>query len=190
MRREPTVLRALGDALLGTRLAGRWSATGEMVTTHSAYDVATTTDWAEGSTQLVSAECWERCGPWDESYFLYSEEVDFALRARDAGFATRYVPGAGAVHLEGGSGSSPELWALLVTNRVRLFRSRHRRPSATVFWAIVLLREASRACLSREHSRTAVRWLLSPRRLRETPGPWSLVPHRAAPATATAWPGT
>jgi N-acetylglucosaminyl-diphospho-decaprenol L-rhamnosyltransferase len=189
MRREPTLLRALGDAILGTRIAGRWSATGEMVTRPSAYDVGTTTDWAEGSTQLVSAECWARCGPWNESYFLYSEEVDFALRARDAGFATRFVPEAGAVHLEGGSGSSPELWALLVTNRVRLFRSRHSRRLSVLFWAVVLFREGSRACLGREHSRTAVGWLLSPRRMRETPGPWSLRPDRSAPVNAIASPG-
>jgi GT2 family glycosyltransferase len=159
-----------------------------MVTRPSAYELTSTTDWAEGSTQHVSAECWARCGPWDESYFLYSEEVDFALRARDAGFATRFVPQAGAVHLEGGSGSSPAQWALLVTNRVRLFRSRHSRPLTAVFHAIVLLREASRACLRREHSRTAVRWLLSPRRLRETPGPWSLRPELRASAAASPGP--
>lgn len=171
MRREPTLLRALGDAVLGTRRAGRTDALGEMVTDPRRYDSAQTTDWAEGSTQLIGAACWRRCGPWDESYFLYSEEVDFGLRARDAGLVTRYVPAAGAVHLEGGSGSSPGLWALLVTNKVRLFRRRHGLVRAVPFWLVVLLREASRAALGRENSRAAVRAMVSPRRLAARPGP-------------------
>ncbi|KAE8764895.1 glycosyltransferase [Georgenia thermotolerans] len=171
MRREPTVLRALGDAVLGTERAGQQDSLGEMVTRLESYRGEQLADWAEGSTQLISAECWRRCGPWDESFFLYSEEVDFGLRARDAGFATRYVPAAGAVHLEGGSGSSPRLWALLVTNKVRLFRRRRGVLPALPFWVVMLLREASRAALGRPHSRAAAAALLNPRHLRELPGP-------------------
>ena len=74
---------------------------------------------------MLSRDCWHACGPWDESFFLYSEEADFDLRARDAGFATVYEPSAGAVHLEGDSGNSPQLWTLLQLNRVRHFRRRH-----------------------------------------------------------------
>jgi GT2 family glycosyltransferase len=171
MRREPTLLRALGDALLGAGRAGRYPLLGEVVTDDRRYESETSTDWAEGSTQLISAECWHRCGPWDESYFLYSEETDFDLRARDSGFATRYVPTALATHLEGGSAGSPRLWALLTVNRVRLFRRRNGRLSTVMFWAATVLREASRAALGKETSRAAVRALLSPVRLREMPGP-------------------
>ena len=70
-------------------------------------------DWAEGSTQLVSRACLDACGPWDESFFLYSEETDFHLRAGARGFGVQYVAAAQAVHLEGDSGTSPRLWALL-----------------------------------------------------------------------------
>lgn len=174
-RREPTVLRAVGDAVLGCRLAGKLNALGEVVTDPRAYTVEATTDWAEGSTQLVTAECWAACGPWDETFFLYSEETDFALRARDAGFRTRYLPTAHAVHLEGGSGASPQLWALLMVNRVKLFRRRNGLGATVGFWAATLLREGSRAALGRATSRAAVAALLSPRRLRErVAGPHSL----------------
>ena len=171
MRREPTILRALGDALLGATRAGRYAALGEVVTDPHAYRADAVTDWAEGSTVLISAECWRRCGPWDESFFLYSEETDFALRARDAGFATRFRPSARAVHLEGESRVSPGLWALLTVNRVRLYRRRHGPVRAVAFWAAVLLRELTRAAMGRRPSRAAVRALLSPARLREVPGP-------------------
>lgn len=171
MRREPTILRTVGDALLGANRAGRVTALGEVVTDERRYADESVTDWAEGSTLLISADCWRRCAPWDESFFLYSEETDFALRARDAGFVTRYTPAARAVHLEGGSAHSPRLWMLLTLNRVRLYRRRHGRVPTAAFWAVLVLREGSRALLGRPTSRVAVRALLSPRRLRETPGP-------------------
>jgi GT2 family glycosyltransferase len=173
-RREPTVLRAWGDALLGARRAGRHSAFGEVVTDRRCYDRPKLTDWAEGSTLLVSAECWRRCGPWDESFFLYSEETDFALRARDAGLMTRYLPSAQAVHLEGGSAGSPGLWTLLTLNRLRLFRKRNGRIRTAAYWSALVWREGSRALLGKTTSRAALRALVSPDRLREPRGPHSV----------------
>ena len=171
LRREPTALRAMGDAVLGARRAGRFAALGELVVGDEHYRTESTADWAAGSAQLVSRECWDRCGPWDESFFLYSEETDFALRARDAGFATRLAPSALAVHLEGDSKHSPRLWALLTLNRVRLYRRRHRSPAVAAYWGALLLREASRAVLGSRASRTAARALMSPARLKAAPGP-------------------
>ncbi|MGR6318707.1 glycosyltransferase family 2 protein [Micromonospora soli] len=171
LRREPTILRALGDAVLGARRAGRYAVIGEVVTDDRRYARETVTDWAEGSTMLISRECWQRCGPWDESFFLYSEETDFALRARDAGLVTRFVPEARAVHLEGDSRHSPRLWALLTLNRVRLYRRRHGLPRTAAYWFVLLAREASRALLGRQTSRAAARDLLRPAKIREVPGP-------------------
>lgn len=171
MRREPTIRRILGDALIGAGRAGRYRPLGEVVTDERHYAVEVRTDWAEGSTLLISAECWRRCAPWDESFFLYSEETDFALRARDAGFTTRFTPAARAVHLEGDSRVSAPLWTLLTLNRVRLYRRRHGVVTTAGFWGALLLREASRAALGRRPSRMAALALLSPARMREAPGP-------------------
>jgi len=181
LRREPTVLRALGDAVLGARRAGRIPVLGEVVTGQHYYAAESTTDWAAGSAMLISPECWRDCGPWDESFFLYSEETEFALRARDAGHPTRLAPQALAVHLEGDSKVSPRLWALLTLNRVRLYRRRHQRAATAAYWGALLLREVSRAAAGSEPSRAAARALLSPARLRETPGP-----HTVHSASATA----
>lgn len=176
LRREPTILRTLGDAVLGARRAGRYLLLGEVVTDERRYAAEAVTDWAEGSTMLISGECWRRCAPWDESFFLYSEETDFALRARDAGFATRFTPRARAVHLEGDSRHSPTLWALLTLNRVRLYRRRHGLVRTSVYWAALLLRELSRALLGKRPSRAAARDLLSPAKLHEKPGPATVHP--------------
>jgi N-acetylglucosaminyl-diphospho-decaprenol L-rhamnosyltransferase len=171
MRREPTVLRAAADALIGARRAGRIPLLGEHVTDPALYERPRTTEWAEGSTQLISAACLAACHPWDESFFLYSEETDFHLRAGDAGFAIRFVPSAGAVHLGGESSTSPALWSLLVANRVKLFAQRHGAGRTAAYWAMLLLREGTRALLGKRTSLRATRVLLDPTRLTAARGP-------------------
>lgn len=174
MRREPNIRRTLGEAFFGAQIAGRSAVFGETVTDPSFYETEMLTDWAEGSVQLISQECWTSCGPWDESFFLYSEETDFDLRARDSGFSTRYVPTAQAVHLEGGSASSPRLWPLLVVNQVRLYRRRNGLALTVPFWIATFLREARRAIAGKPTGRAGVKALLSPSRFRGQPGPHSV----------------
>ena len=171
MRRRPTILRAAADALIGASRAGRFAALGEIVTDVDRYERPSAPDWAEGSTQLVSADCVASCWPWDESFFLYSEETEFHLRAGDSGFAMRYVPTARAIHLGGESTTSPGLWSLLVANRVKLFAQRRGRLLAVPYWSVLLLREGSRAVLGKQTSRRAVATLLDPRRLASPRGP-------------------
>ncbi|MFB7665474.1 glycosyltransferase [Kitasatospora sp. NPDC056138] len=169
LRREPAVLRAVGEAVLGNRRAGRFALLGEIVTAEAAYRTAACADWATGAALLISWQCVQDCGPWDESFFLYSEETEYALRARDLGHRTRLAPEAHAVHLEGDSEVSPRLWTLLTLNKVRLFRRRNSAPATALFWAATLLRESSRALLGHRRSRRAAAALLSPARLRTRP---------------------
>ena len=57
-------------------------------------------DWAQSAALLVRREAAEQIGWLDERFFVYSDEVDFAKRLRDAGWRTLYVPDAVAVHHE------------------------------------------------------------------------------------------
>ncbi|SNY66141.1 glycosyltransferase [Paractinoplanes atraurantiacus] len=161
LRREPTVGRALGEAVLGQR-AGRFPALGETVLDREAYFTDGTADWATGAVMLMSRACLEACGPWEERFFLYSEETEFALRARDRGFVTELVADAEVVHIGGESRVSPALWSLLTVNRVRLYRMRHSAPASAFYWSAVFLREASRAALGHQRSRRAVTALVRP----------------------------
>ncbi|EDY57207.1 MULTISPECIES: glycosyltransferase family 2 protein [Streptomyces] len=162
LRRESSVLRALGEAVIGNRRAGRFPRLSELVTDPGAYRRPTRADWATGALMAISAECRAACGPWDESFFLYSEETEYCLRSRDLGYATQLEPSAEAVHLGGDSQVSPRLWSLLTVNRVRLYRRRHGAVPTACFRAAVLLRETSRAVLGRKASRAAVAALLRP----------------------------
>ncbi len=159
LRREPSWLGALGDALFGGRWRSRPGWLSEIVWDPEAYRCEHDVDWATGAALLVSRGCHAAVGAWNEEYFLYSEEVDYCARARDAGFRIRYVPDAEAQHLEGGSGRSPALTGLLARNRVRYYRSRHGRAASTVFRALVMLHELLRASAA-EH-RHALRTLVT-----------------------------
>ncbi|MEV5972696.1 glycosyltransferase family 2 protein [Streptomyces sp. NPDC051921] len=160
LRRESSLSRALGEAVLGNRRAGRFPRLSELVTAPAAYAGPTTTDWATGALMALSRACVVACGPWDESFFLYSEETEYCLRAGGLGLRTRLEPAARATHLGGDSRISPRLWSLLVVNRVRLYRRRHGLAATAAFRGAVLLRELSRAALGREPARAAVGALL------------------------------
>lgn len=166
LRREPTIRRALGDALLTVYRAGHFPGWGEFVMDPHSYAVHSTADWAAGPAMLISRECLTACGGWDESFFLYSEETEFCLRARDHGYHLVLVPDAIAVHLGGESGTSPNLRALLVVNRVALYRRSHSFPATSVFWSIAVLRETSRVLRGHRSARRALAALISPRRAR------------------------
>lgn len=160
LRRDPSVLRALGEALLGGARAGRYAHLGEVVRNDERYETAGTVDWASGAALLIDRRCLDDVGGWDESFFLYSEETEFALRARDAGWKTRFDPSAVAVHIGGESSVSPRLWALLTRNRVRLFRRRHRPTRAAAFWLATVLNEALRAATGSPTHTAGLRALL------------------------------
>jgi GT2 family glycosyltransferase len=159
-RRDPTVLRAWGEAILGGPRAGRFARLGDMVTDPSSYDDPSRPDWVSGAIMLYSADCAQAVGPWDERFFLYSEETDFALRARASGYGIRFVPTASAVHIGGDANTSPALWSILVRNRVRLYRKYHGPWKTRAFASGVFANELIRAAAGRATSRAALRDLV------------------------------
>jgi GT2 family glycosyltransferase len=60
-------------------------------------------DWLSGACMLVRRSVFEAVGPFDEGYFLYFEELDFARRAHGLGIRSWYVPQSRVVHLVGQS---------------------------------------------------------------------------------------
>ncbi|MEV4579473.1 glycosyltransferase family 2 protein [Nonomuraea jabiensis] len=171
LRRTPAVRRALAEALLGGHLAGRVGALGEMIVDPGRYERPGPADWATGAAMLISVAAHDQVGPWDESFLLYSEETEYALRAADAGWSLWYEPAAVVEHIGGEAKTSPMLAALLTVNRVRLFRRRRGRIATAGFYLAVLLGEAMRAAAGRRTARASVVALLRPsRRLRALPG--------------------
>ena len=143
LRREPTLKSALGDALFGRRFRRRPVSLSEIVRNEREYDERHSVDWAVGAAMLISRTCDRVIGAWDERFFLYSEEVDYAARARASGFRVDYVPQARARHRGAGSGHSRALVALKAVNRIRYFEKHGK--AAGAMRAVVLLHELLRA---------------------------------------------
>ncbi|MHB1289793.1 glycosyltransferase [Georgenia sp.] len=158
LRREPSLRGALCESLLGGRRAGR-AGHGELVVGERAYARAHDVDWATGAAWLISPRCRRDVGAWDESFFLYSEETDYALRAHDAGYRVRYCPDAVATHLGGEGMTSPSLYALMARNRVRLFRKRNGRVAALAFRGALAAGELLRSVRPSRTHRAALRAL-------------------------------
>jgi N-acetylglucosaminyl-diphospho-decaprenol L-rhamnosyltransferase len=163
LRREPTIGRALGTAVMGGRIAGLFPRLSETIGDDRSYLERRDVDWATGAAMLVTRECLDATGPWDETYFLYSEETDFAERARRAGFRVLYEPEAVVTHTGGDCMTSPRLRSMLVLNRLRYFRRRHGRLQSAAFYAAVLWNELTRAVLGNKAARAAALGLVHPR---------------------------
>lgn len=88
--RFPTPLTALAGALFLHRL----------ITVQSRGERTREVDWCQSAALLVRREAAEEVGYLDPDFFVYSDEVDFARRLRDAGWLSVYVPEAVAVHHE------------------------------------------------------------------------------------------
>jgi len=83
---------------------GRYSATWGY-STHPGMDspdsgdcTDTPTDFVTGCIMLVRAEVFDRIGLLDESFWMYVEDLDLCLRARDAGLEVVYLPSAVGEH--------------------------------------------------------------------------------------------
>ena len=97
-RELPSLRTGIGHALLANlwlgnpwtrryrgenrRTSGRWRETG----------------WLSGSCLLVRREAFEAIGGFDESYFMYFEDVDLGARLAQEGWRNLYVPEAVVTH--------------------------------------------------------------------------------------------
>lgn len=160
LRRRPTVLRATVESLIGGTRASESGRLGEVVGEPAQYRYDHPVDWATGALMMVSRGCLDKVGAWDESFFLYSEETDFCLRAQDIGYLTWFTPCVPSVHIGGESTTSPYLWSVLTVNRVRGYRKRHHLPATAAFWVATVLGEAIRAASGSRRHQAALRALL------------------------------
>lgn len=164
LRRGPTLGRVGGLSFT------HWPVFTERIEIPAHYEHEHEVEWAVGAVLLVNAAVYAELDGMDESYFLYSEETDFCLRAKDAGWATVYTPAAGAMHIGGGSGESAETHTMQMLNRVRIYRRRRGTPRAAIYFVLIVLVEIRRAVLGNRRSWPTIRALLQPSRRPSTLG--------------------
>jgi len=82
-------------------------------------------DWAQSAALLVRREAADAIGYFDPAFFVYSDEVDFCKRLRDAGWSVIYVPEARAVANELAIDDGRQQIVELSRNRDRYMRKHH-----------------------------------------------------------------
>lgn len=154
LRHEPSVSRALGDALFGRKMwLGRPGFLSEFDYRPGHYQHSHDVAWATGAALMIRADVARELGDWNEQFFLYSEETEYFRRVREHDHLVRYEPTAVVMHRLGGSGGSPALATLLAVNRVRYVELYHGWWYSRLFHAAVMLGHALR-CYDPAHRQT------------------------------------
>ena len=87
-------------------------------------DATNDVDWLVGAALLVRDRAIEQVGVLDEqTFFMYSEELDWCKRIKDAGWRVVYHPRARVIHYEGASSSQVSAQRMIYfnTSKVRYF---------------------------------------------------------------------
>ena len=92
---EPTVIQTAGGML-----GGAWSALliGNNQTDTGQFREPRPVEWISGCAMLIRRGLLEQVGQFDERFFIYWEEIDLCLRARQAGWRLVHVPQAKLWH--------------------------------------------------------------------------------------------
>ena len=90
---------------------------------HETLDV----DWVQGSALMARREVYAQIGGLDEGFVMFSEELDWCRRARDAGWRVVYVGDAEIIHHGGKSTEQAvaQTHILFQQSKLRYFRKYH-----------------------------------------------------------------
>ena len=131
-RRFPTLRTAIFEATWFQKYAPHgWMERYYMRDT--ADDQVNAVDWLVGAAMFVRYEAYQQVGPLDErTFFMYSEEVDWCKRFKNAGWQIYYIPDAEVIHYEGQSSKqvSTQRDIRFHSSKVRYFAKHHGRLQA------------------------------------------------------------
>lgn len=106
-------------------------------------------DWVSGACFLVRRSAFEQVGGFDESYFMYAEDVDLCWRLGRVGWQVLYLPSAEVTHLQGVS-TEHHPFRMIAEHHRSLFRFASRSSTGwrRMLLPLVALGIGVRACLA------------------------------------------
>jgi len=101
-RRFPDLVDAGGHALLGIFAPdNRFTRSYQRSELDGTVGDPVEVDWVSGACFLVRRSAFEQVGGFDESYFMYAEDVDLCWRLGQYGWRAAYAPAGEVVHRQG-----------------------------------------------------------------------------------------
>jgi len=140
-RRFPT----LATAFLESTILQQWFPRHRILTRYymldTRDDVTQEVDWINGSAMFTRRGVYEQIGGLDEEFFMYSEELDWCYRIKQAGWKIVYLPTAQITHYEGKSSEQAMAQRDIYfnTSKVRYFRKYRGALIAEILRAFLLL---------------------------------------------------
>jgi len=148
-RRFPSLLDSFGHAFLGLLWPSNRFTARYHLKDARAYSVGGYVDWVSGACLLVRRDALVDLSGFDESYFMYLEDVDLCWRAWDKGWSVVYVPQACVTHLQGFSTAAhPYMMTLAHHLSVMRFASRTLKGSRRILLPLVAITLLLRVCLA------------------------------------------
>ncbi|HEU5254080.1 MAG TPA: glycosyltransferase family 2 protein [Solirubrobacterales bacterium] len=153
IRRFPSTLNMLAEAIGVERLPVLRRFLGERVLAPGRYDRESHCDWTSGSFMLARAEALRQTGGFDERFFLFSEETDLCWRLREAGWEIVHLPLVTIRHFESERSATPRMEAQSAYARLQFARKHFARVSPyrlamALRYALRARRESARAALA------------------------------------------
>jgi GT2 family glycosyltransferase len=136
VRGEPTLWRLATEYLFIRKLAPRTRLLNPLYVGGFDHEVETEADWLYGPALLVRRAAVDAVGAFDEAFFMFSEEVDWLVRFRRAGWKVLFFPAAEVVHV-GGASHGGGLYTENLRGHLRWF-DKHKSPQQAE-WARRLL---------------------------------------------------
>jgi asparagine synthase (glutamine-hydrolysing) len=146
--RFPSLRLALLEDLGLYKLLGRRRAGNALLAGYWDHDTERDVDWVAGSFMLLRREVFDETGGFDESLFMYGEDLEWCRRVRDAGWRIRYFPEAEIVHLDHASAEirfGDERVALCLRRQQDLYTAWKGRLRSAIFMIVRVTGAAMRA---------------------------------------------
>lgn len=101
-------------------------------------------DWASGACLMGQKSSFLDVGLFDESIFMYMEDIEFLYRARKKGYVAFFYPAAQCIHTGAASSVDRQTPVVNIYRGLRYFYEKHRSPRAlsilqAMLWAKALL---------------------------------------------------
>ena len=126
VRGFPTTWRLATEYLYLRKLAPRSRSLNAFYGAGFDHESERAVEWVMGACFLLRRNAYDEVGPFDERFFLFSEEVDWMRRATDAGWSVLFTPTARCVHV-GGAAHGGRMFRENVRGHLR-YLSLHGRP--------------------------------------------------------------
>ena len=159
-RRFPT----LATAFLESTILQQWFPRHRVLTRYymndTRDDATQPVDWVNGAAMFVRRAVYDQIGGLDEGFFMYSEELDWCYRAKQAGWEIFYLPSAQITHYEGKSSEQvvAQRDIYFHSSKVRFFRKYRGAFVAEILRAFLL------ATFAFQIARESVKWTLGHKR--------------------------